>query len=406
MKTPESNVVHLRVPSRHGPTSITRDLVESLKPEVKAFERRDTKLKGFLIRVQPSGQKTYYVEYARHKRVKLGSDPELKTAVARDQATRVIGNVANGRDIWDGIKSTGASGPTLGDFIAGSNPKEEDVTKWDGAYAKWYSVRSKSPRSFRENLQALREWYRLWWEVPLTKITAGMIEDMKAVRRQTHGNSDGTIRRGLSRLAAVFSYAHKHGIENNAFEKVQLPKDRAGKIRFLDDEERARLKQALGLDSTPGYLRTMVIVSLHTGLRQGELFQLTWDNVDLKLGHLTVLDTTSKTPKTRHVPLHPVVRAALLAWQPKNAKGLVFKSKDGGKFDNVDKTWAALLKNAEIENFRWHDMRHDFVSQLVQNGVPLYTAGALAGHSRSTTTERYAHLAPSQKTDAIATLNW
>ena len=148
----------------------------------------------------------------------------------------------------------------------------------------------------------------------------------------------------------------------------------------------------------------MVTLSLNTGLRRGELFGLTWENVDLVQNVITVTATSSKTGRTRHVPINATARAALMAWKPKNASGLVFPGREG-KFWTAKKSWASLLKRAEIVNFRWHDMRHDFASRLVMGGVELFTVVAPLGHDRATTTQRYAHLAASHKTAAVEVLD-
>jgi integrase len=85
---------------------------------------------------------------------------------------------------------------------------------------------------------------------------------------------------------------------------------------------------------------------------------------------------------------------------------LVFPSpKTGKKMDNCKSAWAALLKNAEIKSFRWHDMRHDFASQLVMSGVDLNTVRELLGHADLKMTLRYAHLAPENKMQAVKVLD-
>ncbi|GAA6151858.1 tyrosine-type recombinase/integrase [Pseudoteredinibacter isoporae] len=115
-------------------------------------------------------------------------------------------------------------------------------------------------------------------------------------------------------------------------------------------------------------------------------------------------EETSKSQKTRHIPLSPTAIDVLNKWrkQAPTRGGRVFPADDGGKLDNVRKSWATILKLAEITRFRWHDMRHDFASKLVMKGVPLNTVRELCGHSDLNTTLRYAHLAPDHKADAIA----
>lgn len=406
MQTQIATVRTLPRKPKHPPHKLTRDFVASLKPEAKPYEVRDTELKGFLVRVQPSGVKTYYLEIARGKRLKVGRADALKAHIARSRAERMLGNVANDRDPFDGIRETKPdAAPSLGEFIAGDDPDEPDVRKWTGEYAKWYAGNRKGGRAYTENMQRLKAVFGEWWGLPITEITAGMIESLKTDRKAKHGNSDETIRRDLSRLRGVFRLARKRGYPNDAFDTVEMPRvDTGGIVRFLSDDERERLLAALDDKATPDYLRAMVLVSLNTGVRRGELFGLAWGAVDFKQNVLTVVGNTSKAGKTRHIPMNAATRKALLDWKPKKAAGLVFPGK-AGQFYTVKRSWASLLKRAKITGFRWHDMRHDFASRLVMRGVDLYTVGDLLGHDRATTTQRYAHLAPTHRAAAVELLN-
>ena len=107
------------------------------------------------------------------------------------------------------------------------------------------------------------------------------------------------------------------------------------------------------------------------------------------------------------IPLNEKAFKAFSDWRTlSKSEGLVFPSPVTGKrLDNVSKAWASLKKIAEIKNFRWHDMRHDFASQLVMKGVDLNVVRGLLGHSDMKMTLRYAHLSPEAKTKAVAVLD-
>jgi len=112
---------------------------------------------------------------------------------------------------------------------------------------------------------------------------------------------------------------------------------------------------------------------LHTGVRRGELFALTWQSVELQSGRITVYGATAKSGRTRHIPLNTEALDTLRGWQDQaaNKAGLVFPAKNGAAFNNVRRSWEGVLKSANITRFRWHDLRHTFASKLVMAGVDL-----------------------------------
>jgi integrase len=211
--------------------------------------------------------------------------------------------------------------------------------------------------------------------------------------------------------------------------------DSIAKVRYLDKEEEKRLKEILqsrdtelkaarerhikwkkerGYDSlleiTPSafadYMAPMILVSLNTGLRRGELLNIRWEDVDLERAILTVVGDIAKSGKTRHVPLNAVVFDVLKKWRHQNqCEGYIFLNElTGKKFGNVKSAWKRILALAKIKNFRWHDMRHHFASKLVMAGVDLNTVRELLGHSDIKMTLRYAHLAPEHKARAVEKL--
>lgn len=157
------------------------------------------------------------------------------------------------------------------------------------------------------------------------------------------------------------------------------------------------------------HLKPMVLLSLNTGMRQGEVFGLTWAEVHLGRREITVDGAKAKSGQTRHIPLNDEAWSVLSAWRDQadgEAAGpaLVFPNRDGQRFNNVRKSWEGVLAAAGITEFRWHDLRHSFASKLVMAGVDLNTVRELLGHSDIKMTLRYAHLAPEHKAAAVAKL--
>jgi integrase len=153
----------------------------------------------------------------------------------------------------------------------------------------------------------------------------------------------------------------------------------------------------------------MVLVSLYSGIRRGSLFGLKWGDIDFFTKTMTIRADNDKPEKTHRFPMNSVVFDTLTKWREQNLPvkddALIFPSPiSGEELNNVKKSWATVLKEAQIENFRWHDMRHDFASQLVMKGIDLNTVRELMGHADMKMTMRYAHLAPSSKLKAVEVL--
>jgi len=156
------------------------------------------------------------------------------------------------------------------------------------------------------------------------------------------------------------------------------------------------------------HVKPMVLLSLNTGLRRGEVFSLRWKDVDFPRRELWVSGEEAKSSNTREIALNDISLELLQAWQAQqpHSRGLVFPSPTTGKrFNNMNKTWRSLMKAAELTSFRWQDMRHDFGTQLAMAGVDLNTIRELLGHSTLDMTLRYSHLAQEHKAQAVAKLN-
>jgi integrase len=143
-----------------------------------------------------------------------------------------------------------------------------------------------------------------------------------------------------------------------------------------------------------------------TGLRRGELFKLTWGDVDFRSEQLTVRASTAKAGKTRHVPMNAEVIETLKAWKPDGAgdKDFVFVTPTGMPIVSPKKAFAVLMRDAKTSDFTWHDLRHSFASKLAMRGVDLLTIKELLGHGSVKMTEVYAHLQPNRHQAAVAQL--
>jgi integrase len=382
-----------------------------LGPAAKPFEVCDRDLRGFVLRVQPSGAKSYIVQVGRGRRVTIGTVGALTPTQARDRAEKVLGNVAHNRAPLAGLDANGKI--SFGDFI-------------DQRYKPW--AQANRPRSADYTLARLKRCFGKWKHKELPEITTEFVEDWK-VARLKEGLAPATVLRDVAALSGVLSRAVKMGkLEGNPVRNVDKPRiDRRPKVRYMSTAEEGRLRAALtvrdeeaiaarksgnewrrerGRDMLPApkrfsdHLTPAVLLSINTGLRRGELLALTWADIDLQEKMLTVRGASAKTGDTRYVPLNDEAVTLLKDWQEHSAEiDRVFSVTTSFKT-----AWGALLERAGISQFRWHDLRHHFASRLVQAGVPLNTVRELLGHGSLAMTLRYAHLAPNQTRDAVSKL--
>ena len=410
------------------PTKITNASVKTLRPRKTAYDVRDTEIKGFLIRVRPSGSMTYLLQYrnadGRQMHYKIGIVGSIKPLPARDIATKKAAEVAHGVDVQAHRKKQRAEGEkarfnTLGGFI------EHKYTPWVLEHRK----------HGKETLSRNKRNFEFLYERPLTEITAWAIEKWRSERLKA-GVSKETLNRDIAALKATISKAVEWEIiELHPLAKVKpLKVDRIGKVRYLTDTEETRLRKAMderdaklkrerdsgnhwrkerGIEPLPrltgctygDHLTPIVLLSLNTGIRRGEVFNLKWSDVNFQTKTLTVQGETAKSGETRHIPLNAEALDALKQWKKQSGDSAqIFPGRLRERLDNIKTSWRALMTGAKIKDFRFHDLRHSFASKLVMHGVPLNTIRELLGHADLTTTLRYAHLAPDHKAEAVALL--
>lgn len=400
-------------------TALTQSMVDKFPISVKVKDYRDVRLKGLILRITPAGVKSFYCEYARGKRVWLGRADAVGLSEARESARVILSEVYRGIDPIEARKPK-REVPTFRAFIAGD-------------YRLWAKANQKA---HKQNLNRLATAFKVLLDKRLDAITALDVERWRAGEVE-RGLSLETINRDISSIKAAFNRAVEWELlGTNPLAKVKKSRtDDCPKVRYLSYDEEARLRAALdareerrraerdsanhwrserGYELLPSlrqlaftdHVKPLILLSINTGCRRGELFDLTWSNVDLDRRILTVTGATAKSRRTRHIPLNREAMFVLQGWraQAESADGLVFVNDAGQRFDRVNFSWRHLLKDAGITAFRWHDMRHHFASRLVMGGVDLNTVRELLGHSDYAMTLRYAHLAPEHKLKAVEVL--
>lgn len=397
--------------------NLTKRLVATAEPRDRPYELRDLAMKGLILRVQPSGYKAWIVEWARGKRRTLGFAGHLSLDEARAQALKAMAQALQNR--LPDIAGRAIDSPTLGDFLT-------------ERYEPWCIEELRGGARYAERIR----WTFLdFLDRSLSAIDVESIEDWW--RTRVHARDDGrrpvtkaTASRDLACLRSALSRAVEWKLlEANPLLGLRNKTVASRKVvRYLSEDEEARLRSTLRhrdayliaaresanhwraardrplypAISRGGYgdhLTPIVLLAINTGLRRNELLSLDWADVDLVGRMLTVRAATAKSGKERHVPLNAEALAVLTQWNNQtHTDGAVFAVRD------VKTAWGNMLEAAEVENFRFHDLRHHFASRLVRAGVDLNTVRELLGHADLKMTLRYAHLAPEHLAAAVEKL--
>ena len=399
---------------KRSETEFNENTVKRNRPEEKRYQLRDRLRPGLILRIMPTGTKTWLIELERNCIRKVGDANLLNLSQAWTKAKKMQGDHLNGKK----IKSSRNQCPTLEKYL-------------QGKYRDYAKANHKSGTSDVERLLAA---CKPLLKTRLDKLNQLQIEKWKAGRLKVA--KPNTVKRDLGSLKGALNLAMKWGIIGmNPSSPVIVKVPQQHRVRYLSDKERERLLEALserdkekararqrgnvfslarGREARPeisGYcdfLHPLVVLTMNTGMRRGEVLSLKWDQVNLRDNpRVTVAASYAKSNKTRHIPLNSEAVAVLKKWKAQGtSSGWVFPSpKTGHKMKDLKKSWTFLLVKADIQGFRFHDLRHDFASRLVMAGIDLYRVKDLLGHSTIQMTEKYSHLAPAALAEAVEVLS-
>lgn len=224
------------------------------------------------------------------------------------------------------------------------------------------------------------------------------------------GHKVATGNRAVSALRTLLNWGEDRGLCQGSLRKIKMLPETDSNIiiRYLDKTEDDRLRSAL--NEFDIVFQTIIITELNTGIRLTALLSLQWNDLDFEHQQITLRASTAKNRTNKTVPMNSEVLKALLKLKNSPERCLdcddyVFiNPRTKTRYKNITKLWKKLKNKAQIEDLRFHDLRHNFASQLVMNGVELNTVREVMTHSDLKMTLRYAHLAPDKKMKAVEKL--
>jgi integrase len=239
----------------------------------------------------------------------------------------------------------------------------------------------------------------------LRQITPPMVESFKQEfltkpTKHDKPRSPATVNYHLSILSKIFSLAaDAELVETNPCFRVKKLKLNNKRMRVLSGEEETKLFSTLGENDL---VKNIVTVALHTGMRRGEIFNLKWFDVDFPRSLIQTRE--SKSNKKRLVPMNETVLNLL--GNLKRKSEYVFPSpKTGGRLDNIKRSFRRAVSEAEIKDFRFHDLRHAAATRMADAGADAFTLMRILGHSDIRMTTRYTHATDAALRRAVTNLD-
>jgi len=359
---------------------LTKRVIDSAEIRDKAYELWDGEVKGFAVRIYPSGTKSYMIQYRVNGKTDknfFGKHGVLTPDEARKIAREKLVYIANGGNPAED-KRAHAKAPTLGGFC--------------NYFMEHYAKQSLKPSTFKEYQRSIDNFIK-------PALGNRKLQDIvKAdVTKLHHSHSERPYQANRTRgvLSKLFNYAEELGLRpdnSNPVTKVK-PYKETKRERYLSAEEQKQLGETLRKCARDGsenpYMIAAFKLLLLTGCRLGEIQTLKWDYIR---GNAIMLPDSKTGAKKVYLGQPALDVLANIEPKPNNPYVICGKF-EGGYITDFQKPWRRIRKLAEIEDVHIHDLRHSFASGAVSMGESMPMLGKLLGHKDIKTTQRYAHLA-------------
>ena len=275
-----------------------------------------------------------------------------------------------------------------------ADPVSRDVTRLtvaDLARQFLADTNTKALRTYNDLERLVLWWVNKYGSERILQFNVLTLREARA--KLEPGRAPATVNRYLSAMRSCWNWGRSAGLvpQDRLWpDRLALTEPRERTRHLSDDELQRLLTEARAAGPT---MYAAVVVSLATGVRQGELLRLRWSDVDLENKRIRVLLT--KNGESRAVHLPPVAVEALRALTKGTIVGQHVISNEAGQAYTkslLESRWKKLRSEAKLTDFRWHDLRHSCASFLAQKGASLIEIGSVLGHKSPSVTRRYAHL--------------
>ena len=262
---------------------------------------------------------------------------------------------------------------------------------WQEAVMRWMSEKQGSKRSLDKDILLFKWLHTHLGDCYLDEINRERVSEI-AARKLSEGVRPSTVNRHLALVRAVLRCAEREWEWLEKAPHIRLLPEPKYRVRWLNREEAEKI-----LAELPVHLMEMMRFTLSTGLREKNVTQLKWSQVDISRRCAWIHADEAKGKKAIAVPLNEDA-LAVLRRQEGGCPIYVFTYKGKPVWRANNHAWRKALKRAGITNFRWHDLRHTWASWHIQQGTPLHVLQELGGWSDASMVRKYAHLSASHLT--------
>ena len=354
----------------------TKRHIENLPVTGKTYTVKDEKTPGLILLVTPKGAKTFYSYRwldGRPERIKLGTFPALTVEQARAAATKINGAVATGGNPAE-VKRTVRAEPTFGEIFE-------------------RFLQEKRNRSGKPLAITTATGYRKVVDTYLNGIKAAKLSSITPERARSLVSkikSPAQLNHAKAILSSVFNWANDEGIidQPNPARRLKT-KAIPSRERFLLPSELPRFMAAV--EASP--LRDFFLLALFTGARRSNLQAMRWRDVNLEEATWTIPKTKNGAPQTVTLPPEAVEIIRERRRQAVVNACYVFPGPGAtGHLVEPKAAWRAILKAAELDNLRLHDLRRTLGSWQARAGASTIVIGKSLGHRSQQATAIYSRL--------------
>lgn len=297
-----------------------------------------------------------------------------------------------------------------GRYFKSSEAKKRIVSELIDRYST--QIRKHNPKR-HEDIKGILEWWKAnLGRKTLSDVSKSMLIEKRELLLNTP-KKDGNPRSpaAVNRYMGVMSHALTMAandwewMDSHPMRKMAKLREPRGRVRFLDDDERKRLLKTCQSANNP-YLYLVVVLALSTGARKGEILGMKWKDVDFTRKVVILHDTKNKERRVLPIAGHALKLMRDHQKVLRIDSPFVFPSFENPKQpQDIRAAWESALVQAEIEDFRFHDLRHSAASYLAMNGASLAEIAEVLGHKTLQMVKRYAHLSEAHTSKVVAAMN-